>query len=88
MSQQGYTHGYKPINTWVREYLGRPGCNSSARENAKRQAFLDAVQAEQQPGPFLEEGDPEVSSSAEHSYLEVDPLDSPRHLRLSPAAEA
>jgi transposase len=80
ISQQGYTHGYKPVNTWVREYLGKPGRRSSAREDATRQAFFDAVQVEQKAVPFLKEGDPEIPSSAEHPDLEVDPLDSPRHL--------
>jgi transposase len=47
MCQQGFTHGYKGVNTWLREYLEKPGRNSSQQEIAKRQAFFDAVQAEQ-----------------------------------------
>ena len=80
IGQQGYTHGYKPVNTWVREYLGKPGRRSSAREDARRQAFFDAVQAEQRTVPQPEKGDPEIPSPAEEPQMEVDPLESPRHL--------
>lgn len=80
MSRQGYPHGYKPVNTWVREYPGKPGRRSSAREDARRQAFFDAVQAEQRMVPQPEKGDPEIPSLAEEPQMEVDPLASPRHL--------
>lgn len=80
IGQQGYTHGYKPVNTWVREYLGKPGRASSEREKAKRQAFFDAVQAEQRTIPQPETGDPEIPSLDEKPPMEVDPLESPRHL--------
>ncbi|HEU5380412.1 MAG TPA: ISL3 family transposase [Ktedonobacteraceae bacterium] len=80
IAQQGYTYGYKPVNTWVREYLGKPGRNSSEREKARRQAFFDAVQSEQGTVPQPEKGDLEIPSPAEGLLMEVDPLESPRHL--------
>jgi transposase-like protein len=43
ISQQGFSSGYKVVNTWLREYLGKPGRRSSEREQAKKHAFLDAV---------------------------------------------
>ncbi|HET8845497.1 MAG TPA: ISL3 family transposase [Ktedonobacteraceae bacterium] len=72
--QQGFAHGYKPVNTWLREYLGKPGRNSSEREQAKRQAFLDAVAANGET-PL-----PEVPAQAEGVPILVEPLESPRHL--------
>lgn len=63
----------------MREYLGKPGRRSSAREDARRQAFFDAVQAEQRTVPQPEKGDPEIPSPAEEPHMEVDPLESPRH---------
>lgn len=76
----GYTHGYKPVNTWVREYLGKPGRASSEREKAKSQAFFDAVRAEQETVPLPEKEAPEIPSPTEEPQMEVDPLESPRHL--------
>jgi hypothetical protein len=76
----GYIYGYKPVNTWVREHLGKPGRRSSAREETRRQALFDAVQAEQRTVPQPEKGDPEIPSSTEEPPMEVDPLESPRHL--------
>ena len=36
---QGFTKGYKVVNTWLREYLQKPGRRSSEQEQARRQAF-------------------------------------------------
>ena len=64
----------------LREYLGKPGRNSSEQEKAKRQAFLDAVQAEQ-GGVFLpEEMIPKPTTQGENAPVIVEPLESPRHL--------
>lgn len=49
--QQGFAHGYKVVNTWLWEYLGQPGRNSSQQEQAKRQAFL--TPCKQNKGWFL-----------------------------------
>lgn len=78
--QQGFTHGYKVVNTWLREYLGQPGRNSSEQEKAKRQAFLDAVQVEQGMVSSSEEIVLETTTTEEHTPLAVEPLESPRHL--------
>lgn len=73
--RQGFAHGYKVVNTWLREYLGKPGRLSSQQERAKRQAFLDTVQAEQGVVLPIEE----KASQAENLPV-VEPLESPRHL--------
>jgi transposase len=58
----------------------KPGRNSSAQEKAKRQGFLDAVQA-QQGGAFLpEELLLNTPIRRENAPAVVEPLDSPRHL--------
>jgi transposase len=78
--KQGFTHGYKVVNTWLREYLGKPGRNSSEQERAKRQAFFDAVQAEQGVVFPTEEMVMGTASPGENLPLVVEPLESPRHL--------
>jgi transposase len=68
------------VNTWLREYLGKPGRNSSQREIAKRQAFFGAVQVEQ-GGVFpTEEMAQRTASQGENPPMLVEPLESPRHL--------
>ncbi len=78
--RQGFAHGYKVVNMWLREYLGKPGRNSSEQEKAKRQAFLDAVQAEQGGVFFPEEMIPKPTTQGENAPVIVEPLESPRHL--------
>jgi len=78
--QQGFTHGYKVVNSWLREYLEKPGRDSSEKEIAKRQAFLDAVQAEQGVVFPTEEKVLGSASQGERPPLVVEPLESPRHL--------
>ena len=68
------------VNTWLREYQGKPGRNSSEQEIAKRQAFFDAVQVEQGVVFPTEEVTPGTASQGENSPLVVEPLESPRHL--------
>ena len=63
----------------LREYLEKPGRNSWEQERAKRQAFFDAVQAEQGV-VFPREEMMETTSQREHLPLVVEPLESPRHL--------
>ncbi len=71
--QLGFTHGYKVVNTWLREYLGKPGRNSSEQEIAKRQAFFDAVQVEQGVVCPTEELAPGTASQGESSPMVVEP---------------
>ena len=78
--RQGFTHGYKVVNTWLREYLAKPGRNSSAQEKAKHQAFLDAVQAAQGGVLLLEEMVLNTPIRGENAPVVVEPLESPRHL--------
>ena len=74
--QQGFSYGYKVVNTWLREYLGKPGRHSSKQEKAKRQSFLTAVEAENGQLAPLEVSLPQVEQAA----IQVEPLGSPRHL--------
>ena len=68
------------VNTWLRAYLDKPGRASSEQEKAKRQAFFDAVQAEQGMAFSPEERVPETTTQGEHTPPSVEPLESPRHL--------
>jgi Transposase len=77
---QGFPHGYKVVNNWLREYLGKPGRNSSEQERAKRQAFFDAVQAEQGVVFPTEEMTMGTASQEERPSLVAEPLASPRYL--------
>jgi len=75
----GFAHGYKVVNTWLREYLGQPGRRSSAEEQAKHQSFMDAVAAE----PAFAKGRSDPAREApppEPTERLVEPLGSPRHL--------
>ena len=76
---RGFPHGYKVVNTWLREYLGKPGRRSSEAEKAKYQSFMDAVTAE----PGLAPRDSELPLEAprpEPPEVVAEPLGSPRHL--------
>lgn len=44
--QLGFTQGHKVVNSWLREYLGRPGRPSTEEEKAKHQSFMEKVAAE------------------------------------------
>lgn len=74
--QQGFPYGYKVVNTWLREYLGKAGRHSSEQERAKRQSFLAAVEAENGQLAPLEVSLPQT----EQTDIYVEPLGSPRHL--------
>ena len=64
------------VNTWLREYLGKPGRHSSEQEKAQRQSFFDAVEADNGLIP-----QPEVPlPPSEQTDMLVEPLGSPRHL--------
>ena len=79
--EQGFTKGYKVVNTWLREYLQKPGRRSSEQEQARRQTFLAAVS--EQPDPRQSE---EVSAAlavqtdTDGTVVLEEPLESPRHL--------
>ncbi len=67
------------VNTWLREYVGKPGQRSSQEEQVKHQAFLAAVAAD--PGLASESEEPVLSSaSTESAETAAEPLGSPRHL--------
>ncbi|GHO90152.1 hypothetical protein KSF_002000 [Reticulibacter mediterranei] len=79
ITHQGFAHGYKVVNIWLREYLGRPGRPSTEEEKAKHQAFMDTVVAE--PGLASVGGEAaEATSTPELVENGVEPLGSPRHL--------
>lgn len=79
ITQQGFAHGYKVVNTWLREYLGKPGRPSTEEEKARRQAFMSRVASE--PGFALEgEEEPLHLGAADRTVVVVEPLASPRHL--------
>lgn len=40
LGERGFTGGYKMVNIWVREYLQKPGRQSSEREKVRRSSFL------------------------------------------------
>jgi transposase len=71
---QGFPLGYNVVNAWLRSYLAQPGRRSSAREQARREAFTAVVPKDTQV--------PTTSGSimlppAQDSR---EPLGSPRHL--------
>ncbi|MBO0795711.1 MAG: transposase, partial [Ktedonobacteraceae bacterium] len=78
--QLGFTQGYKVVNSWLREYLGRPGRSSTKEEKAKHQSFMEKVAAE--PGLVLLPSEESVQEAREPILggEAVDPLGSPRHL--------
>lgn len=80
ISQQGFSSSYKVVNTWLREYLGKPGRHSSEREKATRRVFLAAVQNEHGLPPGDEETETSSTSLIEHNDALVEPVGSPRHL--------
>ncbi len=80
ISQQGFSSGYKVVNTWLREYLGKPGRRSSEREKASKHAFLDAVHATYELHSPDEDTKTPPARSVEQEGPLVEPLGSPRHL--------
>jgi transposase len=78
--QQGFSSSYKVVNTWLREYLGKPGRRSSEREKATQNAFLDAVQNAHNLPPQDEEARTLLDAHVEQNGPLVDPIGSPRHL--------
>jgi transposase len=80
---QGFTKGYKVVNTWLREYQQKPGRRSSAQEQARREAFLSTVKAEAGSVPTQEQevSDPlPTQADTDGTVLLEEPLESPRHL--------
>jgi hypothetical protein len=80
MSQQGFSSRYKVVNTWLREYLGKPGRRSSEREKATHHAFSDAVQNAYDLPSQDEEARMLPAAQVEQNGPLVDPIGSPRHL--------
>jgi hypothetical protein len=80
MCQQGFSHGYKVVNTWLREYLGKPRRRSSEQEKATYQAFLATVAPEQDLISSLEETATQDPPPAESTGIPIEPLGSPWHL--------
>lgn len=77
--QLGFTQGYKVVNSWLREYLGKPGRPSTQEEKAKHQSFMEKVAAE--PGLVLATSESVQEAREPMAGREaVDPLGSPRHL--------
>jgi transposase len=78
---QGFTKGYKVVNTWLREYQQKPGRRSSQEEQARRHTFLAAVNAEADSLSTREGSDPlAVQADADGTVVLEEPLESPRHL--------
>jgi len=80
ISQQGFSSGYKVVNTWLREYLGKPGRRSSEREKVNKHAFLDAVHTAYDLHSRDEDTKIPPATSVEQEGPLVEPLGSPRHL--------
>lgn len=78
---QGFPGGYKMVNIWVREYLEKPGRQSSEREKARRQAFLRENQGEISVSPTKPRSEsPSLQTDEQGAPLVEEPLESPRRL--------
>jgi hypothetical protein len=78
---QGFSKGNKVVNTWLREYLQKPGRHSSEQEQARRQTFLasmnkqtDSLQSEEVSAALP------LQADADGTVVLEEPLESPRHL--------
>lgn len=80
MCQQGFPYGYKIVNVWLREYLGKPGRRSSEREKVTQHAFLTAVQKEHDALIGKKEAEMTSFTVDEPNSLLVEPIGSPRQL--------
>ena len=78
--EQGFTKGYKVVNTWLRDYLHKPGRRSSEQEQARRQTFLAAVNDQADSLPSQEVSDSPAVPAAAGTVVLEEPLESPRHL--------
>jgi transposase len=81
IKEQGYPGGYKGVNSWLREYFGKPGRRSSEQEKARKQHFFTLPQEE--IGKTAQQNVVHSSSpqqEAEKQILLEDPLDSPGNL--------
>jgi transposase len=78
---QGFSKGYKVVNTWLREYLQKPGRRSSQQEQARRHTFLAAVNAGADSLSTQEVSNPlPLQADADGTVVLKEPLESPRHL--------
>jgi hypothetical protein len=80
ISQQGFSSGYKVVNTRQREYLGKPGRRSSEREQANKHALWDAVRMRDDLYSREEDTKTPPATSVEQEGPLVEPLGSPGHL--------
>jgi hypothetical protein len=79
--EQGFAKGYKVVNTWLREYLQKPGRRSSEQEQARRQAFLATVPEEAISVSVQKQEVPDpLPVHTDESVVLEEPLESPRHL--------
>ena len=81
MREQGFPKGSKVVNTWLREYLQKPGRHSSEQEQARRHTFLAAVneQTDSRPSEAVSAILP-LQADADGMVVLEEPLESPRHL--------
>jgi transposase len=77
--QLGFTQGYKVVNSWLREDLGKSGRPSTEEEKAKHQSFMEKVAAEPGLVPASSESVLEASVPLLTGKV-VEPVGSPRHL--------
>jgi transposase len=78
---QGFPKGYKVVNTWLREYVQKPGRRSSEQELSRREALLSVVKAGAGSYSTQENSDSLViQADADGAVLLEEPLESPRHL--------
>jgi transposase len=79
--EQGFPKGSKAVNTWLREYVQKPGRRSSEQERTRREAVLSGVKAESDAPPTQEiSASISAPAGAEETVLLEEPLESPRHL--------
>jgi transposase len=78
---QGFPGGYKMVNIWVREYLEKPGRQSSEREKARRQAFFPESQEEISSLSTRQSSEPiSLQTNGQGEPRVEEPLESPRRL--------
>jgi transposase len=81
LRDQGVSKGYKVVNTWLREYLQKPGRRSSEQELSRREILLSSVNAGADYESAPQVSDPlAVPAYADGMVVLEEPLESPRHL--------
>jgi len=81
LRDQGFSKGYKVVNTWLREYLQKPGRRSSEQELSRREILLTSMNAGADYESVPQVSDPlAVPAYADGMVVLEEPLESPRHL--------